>query len=294
MNKKPKDYIVRATASDGAIRAFAAVTGDMVQKAHETHLTSPVASAALGRALTAAALMSQMLKNEKDTITLQIKGDGPLGGIVTVADSNANVRGYVYNPEVHVPLTPEGKFDVSAAVGKDGYLNIIKDLGLKEPYIGYVKLVSGEIGDDLAYYFASSEQVPSVVALGVLVNPDGSIQQAGGYIIQRLPDAGEEIVENLERKIANATPVTTLLSHGNSPEDILEILLGDLKLNIIDKIPCYYKCNCSRERMERNILTLGKAEIEDLIEKQHGAELQCHFCNTKYYFSEEELRQLIS
>ncbi|MEN6316063.1 MAG: Hsp33 family molecular chaperone HslO [Clostridiaceae bacterium] len=288
-----EDHIIRATAAGGTIRAFAAITKDMVQEAHIIHGTSGVASAALGRTLTAAAMMSRMFKNEKDVLTIQIKGDGPLGGIIAVSDYQSNVRGYVYNPEVYLPLTPTGKFDVSGAVGKKGYLNVIKDMGLREPYIGYVDLVSGEIGEDIAYYFAFSEQVPTVVSLGVLVGKDGNIATAGGYIIQLMPGADEGIVEYLEDKVLLADSITYMLSEGLDPAGVLEKLLGEKGLEINEKVPCRYLCNCSRERMERNLISLGAKEILDMADEQHGAELQCHFCNKKYHFTEEELRGLV-
>ncbi|HHV99580.1 MAG TPA: Hsp33 family molecular chaperone HslO [Clostridiaceae bacterium] len=288
-----RDYLVRATANNTTIRAFATVTTETVQKAHLIHETSHVASAALGRTLTAAVMMGGMMKDEGNSVTIQIKGDGPLGGIVVVSDSKLNVRGYVYNPAVDLPLNDLGKLDVASAVGKNGYMNVIKDLGLKEPYIGYVNLVSGEIGEDIAYYFAFSEQIPSVVSLGVLVDADGSIINAGGYIIQLLPGADEGVIDFLENKIRTVKPVTALLSEGKSPEDILDIILGEKGLEILETAPCSYTCNCSRDRMERNLLSLGEKEIMEMIEEQHGAELSCHFCNNKYYFTEEQLLNLI-
>lgn len=288
-----EDHIIRATAADGLIRAFAAVTTQMVHQAHVTHNTSGVASAALGRTLTAAAMMSRMMKNERDVLTIQVKGDGPLGGIVVVSDSSSNVRGYVHNPQVYLPLNAVGKFDVGQAVGKNGYMNVIKDLGLKEPYVGYVDLTSGEIGEDLAYYFATSEQIPTVVALGVLVNPDESIVTAGGYIIQLMPGTDDEIVEYLEDKVFFADSITTMLTDGLEPSQILERLLGEKGLEINDRLPCKYQCNCSRDRMERNLISLGAVEINEMADEQHGAELQCHFCNKKYNFTEDELRSLI-
>ncbi len=288
-----EDHIVRATAASGGIRAFAAVTTGLVQEAHAVHGTSGVASAALGRTLTAAAMMSRMFKNEKDVLTIQIKGNGPLGGIVAVSDYKANVRGYVYNPEVDLPLNAAGKFDVAAAVGREGYMNVIKDLGLKEPYVGYVDLVSGEIGEDLAYYFAYSEQVPTVVSLGVLVAPDESILSAGGYIIQLMPGAGEELAEYLEDKIFLADSITCMLSDGLDAMAVLDRLLGEKGLEATETLPCKYLCNCSRDRMERNLISLGAKELLEMAEEQHGAELQCHFCNKKYHFTEEELKSLV-
>lgn len=286
------DYVVRATAANNSIRALAAVTTGIAGEAADLHGLSPVASAALGRTLTAAVLMSGLLKGEKDTITIQIKGNGPLGGIIVVCDSRANVRGYVHNPHVDLPLNEAGKFDVAAAVGRDGYLNVIKDLGLKEPYIGNVKLVSGEIAEDVAYYFASSEQVPSAVSLGVLIDTDCSVLCAGGFLIQLLPDAEAEVIDFLEARLRSVPPVSGMLQEGKSPEQILEMLLGERGLEIVDKYPCSYKCTCSRERMEKGLISLGKDEILDMAKEQHGAELTCHFCNKKYHFSEDELQRL--
>jgi molecular chaperone Hsp33 len=287
-----EDHIVRATAANGSIRAFAAVTKELVQEAQTIHSASGTATAALGRTLTAAAMMARMLKNENDVITIQIKGDGPLGLMVVVSDAQSNVRGYVHNPQVYLPLNAAGKFDVAGAVGRNGYLNVIKDLGLKEPYVGYVQLVSGEIGEDIAYYFASSEQIPTVVAVGVLVNPDGSVATAGGYIIQLMPGADEEIVRYLEEKVLLADSITYMLSSGMDASAVLESLLGEKELQVTDRLPCKYKCYCSRDRMERNLISLGAKEIREMADEQHGAELQCHFCNTRYYFTEEELRSL--
>jgi len=288
-----EDYIVRATAANATVMAMAVVSTNIVREAKRLHELSPLASAALGRTLTAASMMSQMLKSENDKLTIQIKGNGPLGGIVVVSDSHANVRGYVYNPGVYLPLNESGKLDVSSAVGREGYLNVIKDIGLKEPYIGYVDLVSGEIGDDIAYYYAFSEQVPSVVALGVLVDVDGNIINSGGYIIQLMPGAEEDIIDYLENKIKILPSVTNMLSDGKTPEDILELILGEKGLEILDKVPCAYKCSCSRERMERNLLSIGAKDIIEIIEEKHGAELNCHFCNKKYYFTEEDLKKLL-
>lgn len=288
-----EDHIIRGTAADGAIRVFACVTKNLVQEAHVTHGTSGLASAALGRTLTAAVMMARMFKNEKDVLTIQIKGDGPLGGIIAVSDSNSNVRGYAYNPEVNLPLNSAGKFDVSKALGQNGYLNVIKDLGMKEPYVGYVELISGEIAEDLAYYFAYSEQIPTVVALGVLVGPDENVLTAGGYIIQLMPGTEESIIDDIEDKILMSDSITYMLSEGMSASDIMEKLLGDKDLVISEILPCKYQCNCSRDRMERNLISLGEKELMDMADEQHGAELHCHFCNKKYHFSEEQLRELV-
>ena len=287
------DHIVRAIAAEGTIRAFAAVTTNLAEEARKMHGTSSVATAALGRTLTAAAIISKMFKNHKDVLTIQIKGDGPLGGIVVVSDAEANVRGYVNEPLVDIPLNIHGKLDVAGAIGKNGYLNVIRDLGMKEPYVGYVELYTGEIAEDIAYYFAFSEQTPSVVSLGVLIAPDGSVLKSGGYILQLMPDAKEGLVEVLENKISLLPPITTLLEEGKSPEDILGIILGDTGMEIYEKYSCKYSCNCSRDRMERNLISLGAKDILELAVEQHGAELQCHFCNRKYCFTEDELMSLI-
>lgn len=288
-----EDYMISATAAGGTVRAFAAATTNMVRNAWETHELTPVTTAALGRTITATALMSKLLKNAKDTLTIQIKGDGPIGGIVAVSDCSANVRGYVYNPQVVLPLKENGKLDVSGAVGKKGYMNVIKDLGLKEPYIGFVDLISGEIGEDIAYYFAYSEQVPSVVSLGVLIDTDGSILHAGGFIIQLMPGAEEDLINYIENTINSIPSVTELMSYGETPEGILDIIFGEKDLKILEKSPCHYLCNCSRDRMERNLLSLGEKEIVSIIEEQELAEVQCHFCNKKYHFSKHDLLELI-
>lgn len=287
------DYVIRATAAEGTVRAVAAITSNMVKDARDIHGLSPLASVALGRTMTAACLMSTYLKGTKDTLTIQIKGDGPLGGIVVVSDMNANVRGYVNNPLAYLPLNQNGKYDVAGAIGENGYLNVIRDLGMKEPYIGYVNLISGEIAEDIAYYYASSEQIPSVVALGVLTNSEDLIQCSGGFVIQLMPGAEENTITLIEEKISVLPSVTKLLSEGKTPEDILELILGEMNLKLGEQTPCTYKCNCSRERMERGLMSLGKEEIKSMIEEQHGAETCCYFCSSKYQFSEEDLVRLI-
>jgi molecular chaperone Hsp33 len=286
-----KDYIVRATAAQGTVRAFATITTELVAKASSMHGLSPIATAALGRTLTAAGMMSKMLKGEKDSITIQIKGDGPLGGIVVASDSSANVRGYVHNPIVELPLNDHGKLDIRTAVGF-GYINVIKDMGLKEPYIGFSDLVSGEIADDLTYYFATSEQVPSTVALGVLVDANG-VRSAGGFIIQLMPGADEETVEKLEKRLIGFPPISKLLAEGTSPEQILEMLLDEMNPKIFEKVPCNFLCTCSRDRMERNLISIGRNDLLEILEDGEGAELQCHFCNTKYNFTHQDMESLI-
>ncbi|WP_265447280.1 Hsp33 family molecular chaperone HslO [Acetivibrio straminisolvens] len=287
-----EDYIVRATAGEGTIRAIAAATTNMVKEAQKVHGLSPLATVALGRTMTAAAMMSTSLKEEKAAITLQIKGDGPIGGIVAVSDSSANIKGYVHNPLVYLPLNSKGKYDVAGAVGS-GYLNVIKDLGLKEPYVGYVDLISGEIAEDITYYYVYSEQIPTVTALGVLTNATQIVVSSGGFILQLMPGADEETISFIENKISTIPPVSELLAKGRSPEEIIDMILAEKDVKIIDKSPCRYFCNCSRERMERNIMTLGKEEIMSMINEDHGAEAHCHFCNRKYWFSEEDLLKLV-
>ncbi len=286
------DYILRATAGNGAVRVFVANTRDTVQKGFEYHKTSPVISAALGRALTGAAMMGSMLKGEDDLITLQIKGDGPAGVIAVTSDSKSRVKGYAGNPRVDLPLTNEGKLDVKTAVGK-GTLTIMKDMGMKEPYVGQIPLVSGEIAEDLTYYFAKSEQTPSAVALGVLVDKDYSIKQAGGFIIQLMPEADEDTVFSLEIKLNEMEPVTAMLEKGMTPEDIMDYLIGDLEPNILDKVPVEYYCNCSRERVEKALISIGKKEIAKIIEEDGKATLHCHFCNKDYEFDKNDLMRLL-
>ena len=286
------DYILRATAANDSIRAFAATTKDTVQKARELHDTTPVASAALGRLLTAGAMMGVMLKNEDDLVTLQIKGDGPLEGELVTADCKGRVKGYVFNPHVDIPPKSPEKLDVGGAVGK-GFLTVIKDLGLKEPYVGKTELISGEIAEDIAYYYATSEQVASAVALGVLVDKDTSIKEAGGFIIQLMPGVSEEIISKLEFRINTIPYITELLSMGDTPESILNLILGDMDLKIIDKIPTEYFCGCSRERVEKALLAIGEKDLQQLLEEDKKAELSCHFCNKVYNFDENDIKRLL-
>ena len=286
------DYIVRATAGNGSIRAFAATTRDLVQHAREIHHTSPVASAALGRMLTAAAMMGSMLKGEKDIVTLQIRGEGPLQGLVVTSDSHARVKGYVFNPNVEIPDLYPGKLNVGGAIG-NGYMRVIKDIGMREPYAGRIELVTGEIADDLTYYFAQSEQTPSAVGLGVLVETDTSIRRAGGFIIQLLPDATDEMIEKLEKKLATLPYVSDLLDMGKTPEDILQMILGDMELKIMDTVPTEFYCNCTRERVEKALISIGREELEKIIREDKKANLHCHFCGKEYDFTEEELKKLL-
>lgn len=286
------DYIVRATAANHQIRAFAATTKEMVEHARSVHNTSPVATAALGRLLTAGSIMGSMMKGDKDILTLQIKCSGPIGGLTVTADSKANVKGYVYNPDVMLPPSELGKLDVGKALDL-GVLSVIKDMGLKEPYTGQTHLVSGEIAEDLTYYFATSEQVPSTVALGVLMNKDNTVKQAGGFIIQLMPFTDQEVIEKLEKKIGEIDSITSLLDAGNTPEMILEYVLGDLGLKILDTISTQYDCNCSKKRVEKAIISIGRKEIQEMINEGKPIEVNCHFCNTHYSFNVEELKDII-
>lgn len=287
------DYIIRAMAAGGQIRAFAATTKDLVEHARQIHNTSPVATAGLGRMLTAASMMGATLKNSSDVLTLIAKGDGPLGGITVTADSASNVKGYVNNPSFVNPPNFFGKFDVGGAIG-NGTLTVIKDIGLKEPYSGQVSLITGEIAEDLTYYFATSEQVPTSVALGVLMNKNNTVRQAGGFIIQLMPFASDEVIDALEAKIKEITSITSLLDSGMSPEDILNQVLGDMDLEITDTIPTAYNCNCSRERVTKAIISIGKKEITDMINEGKYIEVNCHFCNKNYVFTPEDLKKLIN
>lgn len=286
------DYIVRATAANAQIRAFAATTRETVEKARQMHETSPVITAALGRLLTAGSMMGSMLKGDKDVLTLQIKGDGPAKGITVTADSNANVKGSPMVPQVMLPPNAQHKLDVGGAIGA-GYLSVIKDMGLKEPYVGQTELQTGEIAEDLTYYFATSEQIPSAVGLGVLMEKDNTVKQAGGFIIQLMPFAEEEVIEKLEQKLVNIKSVTSMLDEGNTPEQILELLLGDLDLEIMDTIPTQYYCNCDKERVEKAIISIGKKEIAEIIQDGEPIEVKCQFCNTAYTFDIEDLKKMI-
>lgn len=286
-----QDYIVRALVAD-TISVYAGVTTQTVEEARNIHSMNPTPCVALGRTLTGAALMSQTLKDRSNTITIQIKGDGPIGGIVAVTDANANVRGYVHNPFFDLPLNDKGKFDIKGAVGK-GYMNVIKDIGLKEPYIGYVNLVSGEIAEDLAFYYASSEQIPTAVNLGVLVAPEGHILAAGGLLVQLMPDTPEELIAFLEERIMKLPPITNMVSNGLTPEAIIHELFQEKPVRILGHSEVHYRCNCSRERMERNLISLGKKDLMEIAGDKKDTELHCHFCNRKYIFTPEELAELI-
>lgn len=285
------DYIVRGTAADAQIRAFACTTRELVEKARKAHNTSPVVTAALGRLLSAGVMMGSMLKGDDDLLTLQIKGDGPLNGMTVTADSKGNVKGYPNVPDVIIPAKPNGKLDVSGAIGK-GFLTVIKDMGLKEPYSGRTELQTGEIAEDLTYYFAASEQVPSSVGLGVLMEKTNTVKQAGGFIIQIMPFADEEVIEQLEENLKNINSVTSILDAGNTPEQMLEILLDGMNPEITDTMPAAFACNCSRERVEKALISIGREELKSMINDGKEIELKCNFCNTAYVFSVEELKDI--
>ena len=287
------DYMVRATAADGQIRAFAATTRETVEEARKAHNTSPVATAALGRLLTAGAMMGSMMKGKDDVLTLRAEGDGPIGGLTVTADAFGNVKGYAFHPEVMLPPNAQGKLDVGGALGI-GVLSVIKDIGLKEPYVGQTILVSGEIAEDLTYYYATSEQTPSSVALGVLMNRENTVRQAGGFIIQLLPGASDEMIDRLEEKLKEIKPITALLDEGMTPEQILEHVLGEFGLEILNQMPVQFYCNCGKKRVEKALVSIGKKELQEMIDEGKSIEVNCHFCNKNYEFSVEELKELLS
>ena len=286
------DYIIRATAANDQIRAFAAVTTEMVETAREHHNTSPVATAALGRLLTAGAMMGSMMKGEKDVLTLQIKAGGPLQGITVTADSQGNVKGYVGNPDVCIPANSKGKLDVAGAVGP-GFLTVIKDMGLKEPYSGQVMLQTCEIAEDLTYYFATSEQVPSAVGLGVLMNKNNTVRQAGGFIVQLMPFAEEEVISRLEQNVQKINSVTNLLEEGHTPESLLEKVLEGFDMQINEKMDTRFHCNCSKERVAKALISIGRKELNEMIQEGKPIEMNCHFCKTNNNFTVEELKEIL-
>lgn len=286
------DYLIRATAANGQIRAFAAATRAMAEDARLAHNTSPVATAALGRLMTGAAMMGAMMKGEEDLLTIKIQGDGPIRGLTVTADSHGNVKGFAFAPQVMLPPNREGKLDVGGALGL-GVLSVIKDIGLKEPYIGQTILVTGEIAEDLTYYFATSEQTPSSVALGVLMNKDNTVRQAGGFIIQLMPGASEDIIAGLEKKLEQITAITAMLDEGRTPEQILEDVLGEYGLEINQQLPVRFFCSCSREKIEKTLLSVGRAELQKMIEEGETIEVNCHFCNRHYPVTVAELTGLL-
>ena len=286
------DYIIRAVAANSQIRAYAAVTTEVVETARNAHNTSPVATAALGRLLTGGAMMGVMMKGEKDILTLQIHAGGPLNGITVTADSQGNVKGYVGNPDVCIPANSKGKLDVAGAVGV-GFMNVIKDMGLKEPYVGQVALQTSEIAEDLTYYFATSEQVPSAVGLGVLMNKNNTVRQAGGFIVQLMPFAEESVISRLEQNVAKISSVTSLLEEGHTPESLLNTVLDGFDVEINDRVPTKFYCNCSKERVEKALISIGRKELNEMIQEGKPIEMNCHFCNTNYTFTVEELKEIL-
>ncbi|WP_459470318.1 Hsp33 family molecular chaperone HslO [Staphylococcus cohnii] len=287
-----KDYIVKALAYEGQIRAYSALTTESVQEAQTRHYTWPTASAALGRTMTATLMMGAMLKGDQK-LTVTVDGQGPIGKIIADVDASGHVRGYVTHPQTHFPLNNIGKLDVSRAVGTNGAITVVKDVGMKDYFSGSSELISGELGDDFTYYFAKSEQVPSSVGLGVLVNPDNSIKAAGGFIIQVMPGAEEKTINKLETAINNMTPVSKLIDQGLSPEEILYEVLGEDEVQILEEMPASFECNCGHEKFLNAIKGLGQAEIESMINEDHGAEAECHFCRNKYQYTENELQELL-
>ncbi|MBQ8148300.1 MAG: Hsp33 family molecular chaperone HslO [Lachnospiraceae bacterium] len=286
------DYIIRGTAANDQVRFFAATTREMVETARSIHNTSPVATAALGRLLTAGAMMGSMSKSETDLTTLQIKCSGPIGGLIITADGAANVKGYVTNPNVILPVNNKGKLDVAKALDL-GVLSVIKDIGLKEPYIGQTHLVSGEIAEDLTYYFATSEQVPSSVALGVLMEKNNTVKQAGGFIIQLMPFADEELITALEERLKEFTSITSLLDQGMTPEEMIQHLFEGYDVNIMSTIPTAYRCDCSKDRVYEAVMSIGKKDIEEMIAENKPIEVNCHFCGKNYTFDVEDLKSML-
>ena len=285
------DSIIRATAAGAQIRAFAAVTTNLVEEARQRHNTSPVATAALGRLMTGAVMMGSMMKNPEDILTVQIKCSGPIGGLTVTADSQGGVKGYAYNPDVMLP-PKNGKLDVGGALGQ-GVLTVIRDMGMKEPYSGQTILQTGEIAEDLTYYFATSEQIPSSVGLGVLMEGDNTVRCAGGFIVQGMPFVEDKVLDKLEENIGKIRPVTAMLDNGHTPEEMLREVLEGLDVEITDTLPAGFTCNCSKQRIEKAIISIGKKEIQSLIDEGKDIEVKCHFCNTAYSYSVDELKELL-
>ena len=287
------DYIVRASAAKGMIRAFACTTKGIVEYAKNAHNTSPVVTAALGRLMSAAAMMGSMMKNEEDLLTLKIEGSGPMKAAIATATAKGNVKAYPFVPDVILPPNSKGKLDVAEAIGV-GILSVISDIGLKDPYVGQVELISGEIAEDITYYYATSEQIPSSVALGVLMNKDNTVNSAGGFIIQLMPFCPEEVIEKLESIIPTLAPITALLSEGKTPEQILKLILGDLELEINDKLDISFKCDCSKEKIEKALISIGAKELKEMIDEGKDIEVACHFCSKKYNLGVDELEELLT
>ena len=288
------DRIVRAISTDGLVQAAAICSRDLTERARQIHKTLPVATAALGRALAAASMMGNALKSDGASLTLQFKGGGPLGTVLAVSDNEGCVRGYVANPHTDLPLRPDGKLDVGGAVGHDGTLTVIKDLHMKEPYVGTIDLLGGEIAEDVASYFVESEQIPTACALGVLVDRDQSVKSAGGYLIQLMPGAGEDTIAKVEGGVMAAGPVSAILEQNDDPEALLRTVMSDFDLKILETCPVSYKCYCSRQRVERALISLGKPELEQMLAEQGGCQLTCQFCDAVYDFSADDLRALIA
>lgn len=283
--------MIRATAAEGQIRAFAVTSKELVEEARKRHNTSPIVTAALGRLMSGAVMMGSMMKGEKDLLTIRVNGDGPMRGMTVTADAAGNVKGYPFVPDVVLPANALGKLDVAGAIGA-GNMSVIKDMGLKEPYIGQTALQTGEIAEDLTYYFAVSEQVPSAVGLGVLMNKENTVEQAGGFIIQLMPFAEEEVIEKLEKKVAEVTSVTSLLAQGYNPEMILQKLLGDLGLEITENMPVRFYCGCSKERVTKALASISRAELDEIVKDGKPIEVNCDFCNTHYTFDIDELKEI--
>lgn len=287
-----EDYVVRAAAAGSQVRAFAAASKGMVEEARSAHNTSPVVTAALGRLLTAGVMMGAMQKGDKDMLTLQIQSEGPVKGLMVTADSHGNVKGYAFQPDVRIPANAQGKLDVASAVGT-GFLHVVKDMGLKEPYRGQIELQSGEIAEDLTYYFAASEQTPSSVGLGVLMNRENTVRQAGGFIIQLMPDTDDDIIRQLESNIRGLRPVTEMLDNGFTPEQMLETVLAGLDVEILERTSCRFFCNCDRDRIEKALISVGRKELQDMIQEDREIEVNCHFCGRHYIFTPAELKELL-
>ena len=285
--------LTRALSADGSVMAMAIDSTDIAGRIEQIHKTSAVVTAATGRLATAASMMGCLLKGENDTLTLRLSGGGPVGSIIAVADSTGSVKAYPANPVVELPLNDKGKLDVAGAVGTDGYLSVIRDLGLKEPYIGQTPIVSGEIAEDITNYYAVSEQVPTVCALGVLVNPDLTVKAAGGFLVQLLPFADEKAIETIEQNINGTNPVSTMIDEGMTPPDICKLLLSGLQPEILEERIPVYRCDCSKERVERALLSMGREQLNELIKEDHGTEVCCHFCEKKYRYTEDELKRLL-
>lgn len=288
-----KDYIVRAMSRDGFVKAVGIVSTKLVERARQIHNTTPTATAALGRALTAASIMGNMQKVDNGSVTLQFKGSGPIGTVLAVSDATGNVRGYVQNPHVALLEKYTGKLDVGAAVGTDGMLTVIRDLQMKEPYVGSVELVSGEIADDVTAYFAQSEQTPTACALGVLVAPDQSVQVAGGYLVQLLPGAPEEVINKLEIGIMNAGAVTEMLNGGLTPEQMLESVMEHFEVEFLETTPVCYQCYCDRDRVTATLISIGREELEKIVADNETIHVECQFCDTDYAFTPEDIRRIL-